>query len=327
MKSFWLATGLFFVIANSAYASETFDWPSQLQKSLTTFESGLGSSAKCERAGHTISFEKVDQNTTIEPDLFKPVYTEYNPFADQDDLSVDNTPGYYTVEGVATTKCEIGRQATANAYALNDRIFRIQLTFDRCESRDERPHGGTLLTEPIVYATCDGVDLKEQDFDAALYEAIKARNKYGYKKNGDQGYFDREWSGNKSVEYQAAEVRYVFDFNCNGRFEVEKLMRNPLFSDEARGVKCLIDIENSDLAHWTATAMYEVLKPGVMSDDIVGQYVSNRLFIDVPTEQKVIQSMQAELQLRIDEIKRQIAERVAEHETKEDAVSNILGGK
>lgn len=187
MKTLWLATGLIFVIAKSTFASETFDWPSQLQKSLTAFESGLGSSAKCNRAGHSVSFDKVDQNTTIEPGLFKPVYTEYNPFADQDDLSVDRTPRHYTVEGVVTTKCEIGRQATAKAYALNDRIFRIQLTFDRCESRDERPHGGTLLTEPTVYATCDGVDLEEQDFDSALYEAIKARNKYGYINNGDQG--------------------------------------------------------------------------------------------------------------------------------------------
>lgn len=130
-----------------------------------------------------------------------------------------------------------------------------------------------------------------------------------------------------SGEYQDAEAGYVFDFNCNGRFEVERRMRNPLFSDGARKIKCLIDVENSDPAHWTATAMHEVVKPGMMFDAVVGQYVSKRLFIDIPTEQKVVQSMQAGLQPIIDGIKRQIAERIAEHETKEDAVSNILGGK
>ena len=72
--------------------------------------------------------------------------------------------------------------------------------------------------------------------------------------------------------------------------------------------------------------MNEVLKPGMTFDAVVGQYVSKRLFIDIPTAQKAVQSMQAAFQPLIDGIKREIAGRIAEHEMKEDAVSNVLGG-
>lgn len=82
-------------------------------------------------------------------------------------------------------------------------------------------------------------------------------------------------------EYEAAERRYVVDFGCSVRSEVQNQI-----SRRDQSHRCLIDVDNSDPAHWSATSMYETFTPGMIFDDISSRLTANRLFVDMPLKNK-----------------------------------------
>ncbi len=267
----------------------------------------------------------VDLGTTIEADLFSPVSVhdaislmfvvgEENPRVDR-----DSDRRYVTQENEKSV-CLIGREATATVYSFMDRVFRIEFLFDRCESREEKAHLLLAMNASFVYARCDGVDLNEKDFDTTLYCSIKARNSYGYTRQGQPGLLDFRWSRFTDGEYEAAERRYVVDFGCSVRGEVQSQISH---MDQSH--RCLIDVDNSDPTHWSATSMYESFTLGMMFDDVSSRLTANRMFVDMPAEKLAIESMRPGLQAMVDGIKKGIVDRLAAKESKDNGMSNILG--
>lgn len=314
------------ILMPSLASAQAFVWAEQLQKSPSKLAATLGTGAKCSRgAPHSVPVDVVDLGTTFEPDLFSPIRVgDINSLVSaigEENLRVDrDRDRQYVAEGIGKSVCLIGREATATAYSFMDRIFRIELVFDRCQSREEKAHPLVAMNASLVYASCDGVDLKEKDFDSILYRSIKARNTYGYTKQGQPGFLDFRWSGFIGGEYEAAERRYVGDFRCNVRREVQNQI-----PDIDQSHRCLIDVDNSDPTHWSATAMYETFTPGMIFNDVSSHLTANRLFVDMPEEEQAIKSMRSGLQSMVDRIKKGIEDRLAAKESKDNDVSNILG--
>lgn len=310
----------------SLASAQAFVWSEQLQKSPSELEAALGANAKCAHAAqHSVPVETVDLGTTIGDDLFSPVavhdFMSLVSVVGKENPRVDRNPDRrYVAQQIEKSVCSIGREATATAYSFMDRIFRIKLVFDRCESREEKAHSLLVMDASLVYAQCEGVDLKEKDFDTTLYQSIKARNSYGYTRQGQPGLLDFRWSRFMGGEYEAAERRYVVDFGCSVRSEVQNQI-----SGRDQSHRCLIDVDNSDPAHWSATSMYETFTPGMIFDDVSSRLTANRLFVDMPAEKLAIESMRSGLQAMVDGIKKGIVDRLAAKESKENDVSNILG--
>lgn len=284
----------------------------------------MGSTAKCFGSGYSVPLTFVDNATTTTADLFDPVVNKGHKAAlvGMKDLSVDrDAERQYVADGIASLTCTIGREATATAYSFEDRIFRIQLDFDRCESRDEVAiMGFDKLELPFEYAPCRGMDISQKDYDTALYRSIKARNAYGFTRQGQPGLFDFQWSRFMGGEHEAAERRYVYDLSCGGGKEMRQHI-----SQMDRPYKCLIDIDNGDPAHWSATAMYEFYNSGIVWDEAYLHLTSKRLFVDMATEQRAAISMLPGLQAEIDSIKADITDRLAAKTSEDNAVSDILG--
>ncbi|NKJ77785.1 hypothetical protein [Rhizobium leguminosarum] len=251
---------------------------------------------------------------------------QYAPILMEPDLSIDrDSERWYLAPAISRINCTIGREASAIAYSFDDSIFRISLAFDRCKVREERKNTfiGTV-DNPLIYTACDGLDMTEKDFDTTLYQSIEARKSYGYTKQGQPGLLDFEWSKTIRGDYEAAERRNIVGFGCSGRSEFDSQVSRRS-DDEA--YRCLIDVDNADQARWSATAMYEIFKPGMISNDVTSRLTSKRLFVDMPAERAAAQSMLPGLQTMIDGIKKEIAERVAAKTSEEKSVSNILGGQ
>lgn len=310
----------------SLASAQAFVWSEQLQKSPSELEAALGANAKCAHAAqHSVPVETVDLGTTIGADLFSPVavhdFMSLVFVVGKENPRVDRNPDRrYVAQQIEKSVCSIGREATATAYSFMDRIFRIKLVFDRCESREEKAHSLLVMDASLVYAQCEGVDLKEKDFDTTLYQSIKGRNSYGYTRQGQPGLLDYRWSRFMDGEYEAAERRYVVDFGCSVRGEIESQMSH---MDQSH--RCLIDVDNSDPTHWSATSMYESFTPGMIFDDVSLRLTANRLFVDMPAEKLAIESMRPGLQAMVDGIKKGIVNRLAAKESEDNGVSNILG--
>jgi hypothetical protein len=311
------------ILIPSVASAQKFDWSAQLKKTPVELNAAIGRSGTCVGAGHSVPVTFVDSDTTTAPDLFDPVVNTgsmvvlirpVDPSVDRDEER------RYVADGIGKLTCTIGREATATAYSFENRIFRIQLDFDRCETREEQTHSilGTP-NKPFVYSPCRGSDTKEKDFDASLYHSIKARNTYGYTRQGQPGLFDFQWSRFMGGEYEPAERKYVAYFRCSGGEQMERLIAK-------RSHKCLIDVDNADASHWSATAMYEFSDhPGVIWNEVSSRLTSKRLFVDMPAEQQAAKSMLPGLRAMVDDSKRKIARRIAAKESNENAVSNILG--
>jgi hypothetical protein len=314
------------ILMPSLASAQAFVWSQQLQRSPSELEAALGANAKCTHGGqHSVPVKVVDLGTTIEADLFSPVavhdFMSLVSVVGKENPRVDRNPDRrYVAQGIEKSVCSIGREATATVYSFLNRMFRIELVFDRCESREEKAHSVLAMDATFVYARCDGVDLKEKDFDTILYQSIKARNSYGYTRQGQPGLLDFRWSRFMGGEYEAAERRYVVNFSCSVRDEVQSQMSH---MDQSH--RCLIDVDNSDPTHWSATSMYESFTPGIIFDDVSSRLTANRLFVDMPAEKLAIESMRSGLQAMVDGIKKGIVDRLAAKESKENDVSNILG--
>jgi hypothetical protein len=313
------------ILIPSVASAQTFDWSAQLKKTPVDLNASIGPSGTCVGAGHTVRVTFVDGDTTTAPDLFDPVVnTGYKvALISPGDLSVDrDEERRYVAHGIGKLTCTIGREATATAYSFENRIFRIQVDFDRCDTREEQTHSiFGAPNGPFVYLPCRGVDTKEKDFDGSFYHSVKARNTYGYTRQGQPGLFDFQWSRFMGGEHEPAERKYVAHLRCSGGEQMERLIAK-------RSHRCLVDVDNADASHWSATAMYEFSdRPGVIWNEVSSRLTSKRLFVDMPAEQQATKSMLPGLQAMVDDIKRKIAHRIAAKESKENAVSNILGAK
>jgi hypothetical protein len=326
MKSILLGS-LVATSLSTVASGQSFDWPSQLGKPLSDFQSVLGAAAQCEPGGFSVPVKSVSLETTLEDDLYDPVRTD--DFAPIDvsgkvDLSFDrDEKRSFKVDRVSHMTCVLGREATATAYAADDRVVRIDISYDRCQSREKRKLFG-FESSNVEFWHCDGVDLAEKDFDTALFQGIKARESYGYTRQGQPPLLDLKWSKMMRGDYEAAERRTIVGFGCSGRNEFDsEVSRRP--DDEA--YRCLIDVDNADPTRWSATAMYEVFRPGVISNDVTSRLTSKRVFVDMPAEKAAAAAIRAELQAMIDGIKNQISARQAQKSSDEGAVSNILGAQ
>jgi hypothetical protein len=72
--------------------------------------------------------------------------------------------------------------------------------------------------------------------------------------------------------------------------------------------------------------MHEILRPGMFVDTVERRLTAMRLFVDMPAERSAAIAIRPELQTMIDGIKAGIAARATAERTKDNAVSNILGG-
>lgn len=327
MKS-WIAAAVLTAWGASNAHAQAFDWSAQLTVSTAAFEAALGSSAKCTRGGFSVPVKFVDATTSLAPDLFDPVkntsFKQYRPINSDPDLTIDeDDERRYVVDQIATIHCTIGREASATAYAFQDHIFRITLVFDRCNTREERKDRFlSTATIPFVYLACDGVDMTEKDFDTSLFQAIKVRNTYGYTRQGKPGLMDFEWSKTMRGEFEGAERDIIVGFGCSGRNEFDSQVSR---RSEDEAFRCLIDVDNADPKRWSATAMYELFRPGLLSNDVTTRLTARRLFVDMPSERAAAQAMLPGLQNMVNDIKAQIENRVAAKASGEKAVSNILG--
>ncbi|RWY70043.1 hypothetical protein [Rhizobium sp. WSM1325] len=311
-------------------AAQAFDWSAQLGKSSATLQAALGQSGRCATGGFSVPVRWVNKDTTLSDNLFDPVETpgsgaiiigKPDPTNDHDDERS------YSSSKITSIRCTIGREATVEAYAYEDRLLRIKLSFDRCDNRELREDKlfGNIMgsDKPFMVERCEGVDLKEKDFDTALYLSIKARNKYGYDREGSPGILDFQWSGDMNGEYGQAERRVMWDVLCD-RDSRNELSR--MIPPDGMAYRCLIDVENVDPSRWSATAMYEILNPGTMFDSVASRLTAMRLFIDMPAERAAALAIRPELQTMVDGIKSKIAARVEDDDQNDNAVSNILGG-
>ncbi|WP_145158109.1 hypothetical protein [Sinorhizobium medicae] len=306
-------------------SAQSFDWAAQLGKPLSSLSASLGQSARCSTGSVAVPVRWVNKDTVLTDDLLDPVYSPgagIVRIGGEPDLNNDyNDERTLSPEKLSSLHCSIGREASVQAYAFEDRIVRIKLTYDRCESRQMRK--STFLStpdNPLVYEACDGVDLAEKDFDTALFESIKARNAYGYNGAGSPGMLDFKWSGHMSGEYAPSERAVMWSVGCSSRKEVDHLI-----PPHHMTYRCLIDVENSDPARWSATAIYELLRPGTFFDDVDKRLTAMRLFVDMPAERSAARAIRPELQTMVDGIKATIAARVSDKKAKDSAVSNILG--
>lgn len=311
-------------------AAQAFDWSAQLGKSSATLQAALGQSGRCATGGFSVPVRWVNKDTTLSDNLFDPVETpgsgaiiigKPDPTNDHDDERS------YSSSKITSIRCTIGREATVEAYAYEDRLLRIKLSFDRCDNRELREDKlfGNIMgsDKPFMVERCEGVDLKEKDFDTALYLSIKARNKYGYDREGSPGILDFQWSGDMNGEYGQAERRVMWDVLCD-RDSRNELSR--MIPPDGMAYRCLIDVENVDPSRWSATAMYEILNPGTMFDSVASRLTAMRLFIDMPAERAAALAIRPELQTMVDGIKSKIAASVEDDDQNDNAVSNILGG-
>jgi len=311
--------------------AQAFDWLAQLGQSPAALQTALGQSGRCATGGFSIPVRWVNKDTTLSDNLFDPVDT---PGAGTISYGGKPDPAYdhdderrYLSSKITSIRCTIGREATIEAYAHEDRLIRIKLSFDRCDSRELREDkffGNIMGSEkPIMVERCEGVDLTEKDFDAALFQSVKARNKYGYGSEGSPGMLDFRWSGNMNGEYRDAERLVMWDVLCS------RASRNELSTmipPNGMAYRCLIDVENADPSRWSATAMYEILDQGTIFDSVASRLTAMRLFIDMPAERAAALAIRPELQSMVDGIKSKIAARVEDGDQKDNAVSNILGG-
>ncbi|TCA26249.1 hypothetical protein [Rhizobium leguminosarum] len=310
--------------------AQAFDWSAQLGKSPSALQATLGQAGRCASGGFTVPVRWVNRDTTLSDSLFDPVDTPGSGF-----ISIggkpDPTTDYdeeraFSSNKLSSIRCTIGREATVEAYAYEDRLVRIKLSFDRCDSRElreDRFFGNIMGSDkPFMAEQCDGVDLKEKDFDTALYQSIKARNKYGYDSEGSPGMLDFQWSGDMYSEYAWAERRAMWDVLCY-RHARDELSR--MIPPDGTTYRCLIDVENADPSRWSSTAMYEFLYPGTFFDSVASRLTAIRLFVDMPAERAAALAIRPELQTMVDGIKSRIAARVKDGDDKEGAVSNILG--
>ncbi|RWK79067.1 MAG: hypothetical protein EOR51_22560 [Mesorhizobium sp.] len=322
MKSVLLGACLALSLSSTAPA-QTFDWSGHLGKPFADLEAALGKAAQCDRGGFSIPVKWVGLDTTLEDDLYDPVRT--NDFAPITlsgpvDLSSDrDEERFFKVDRVSYLTCVLGREATATAYAADDLVVRINIEYDRCESRAKRKPFGFQDTTFEFFA-CEGVDMTEKNFDTALYQSIKARGKPGYNKQGDPGMLNFAWSGSAHGAFAATERRTMVDFGCDIRGEASRQLPPSVMK-----YRCLIDVENGDPSRWSATAMYEIFSPGIVFDDVSTRLTARRLFIDMPAEQAAAAAIRPELQAMIDGIKTQISDRKAQKASDDGAVSNVLG--
>lgn len=316
MKS-WIAAATLVALTPTLAMSQEFDWKAQLGVGLQQFEAALGSAAHCDRSGFAVPVRRVNPSTVVDPDLFDPLRTTDFKYSfstvGQPNLNIDEDENrYYTVPGIQKTTCTIDKEATVTAMASSDKIFRIAMRFDRCESREESEN--KFFSTPgnkVMQRRCWGVDLFEKSFDAALYKQVKARNSYNS---------DREDLIRKAADEQ--QRRILGSFSCRLPDDAERRLSR--VDDQYR---CLIDVDSGDRRKWSALAMYEFYKPGFVSyfDEPSRHLAANRLFVDLETEASAIESMRPGVQKMVDDIKAKIASRVAEQGTKEGTVSNILG--
>ncbi|PTE09724.1 hypothetical protein [Mesorhizobium helmanticense] len=316
------------MLVPSLASAEAFDWAAQLQKSPRAVQAALGASARCSTASHSVPVKFIDQNTTVRADLFDPIENT-NPkqyfwsVGGEEDLSIDrDDERRYVADTISVLNCILGREATVTAYTFDNRIFRIQLAFDRCASREEKTSQVLSTPEkPFTYRECDGFDPDEKDYDEAIFQTIKARNTYGYNSQGRPGIFDFRWNGHVRGEYKGAEENALFGFSCS--VDRPTGARQVILDDEP--YRCLIDVDNADLSHWSSTAMYEFLTPGVIFDSVAKRLTAKRVFIDMPAESLAAKSMWPGLGAMLDAVKSEISTRLAEKVSTEGAVSKILG--
>ncbi|TAW39039.1 hypothetical protein ELI17_37345 [Rhizobium ruizarguesonis] len=311
-------------------AAQAFDWSAQLGKSPASLQTTFGQSGRCATGGFSVPVRWVNKDTILSDNLFDPVDTpgwgviiigKPDPTIDHDDERS------YSSSKITSIRCTIGREATVEAYAYEDRLIRIKLSFDRCDNRELREDKlfGNIMgsDKPFMVERCEGVDLQEKDFDTALYQSIKARNKHGYDSEGSPGILDFQWSGDMYGEFDQAERRVMWDVSCN-RHSRDELSR--MIPPDGMAYRCLIDVENVDPSRWSATAMYEILNPGTMFDSVASRLTAMRVFIDMPAERAAALAIRPELQTMVDGIKSKIAASVEAGDQNDNAVSNILGG-
>lgn len=316
MKS-WIAAVSLVALTPNLVISQEFDWKAQLGVGLQQFETALGSTAHCDRSGFAIPVRRVNPSTVVDPDLYDPLRTTDFKYSfstlGQPNLHIDEDENRsFTVPGIQKTTCLIDKEASVTATAFDDKIFRVAMRFDRCESREESEN--KFLSTPgnkVMQRRCWGADLSEKSFDQALYKQLKARNSYNSNK---------EDLVRKVADEQ--QRRILGSFYCRLPEEAERMLSR--VDDQNR---CLIDVDNTDHRKWSALAMYEFYKPGFISHfDVPSRHLAaNRLFIDLVAEASVIETVRPGVEKMVDEIKAKIAARVAKKDSKEGAVSNILG--
>ncbi|MDR9782135.1 hypothetical protein [Rhizobium redzepovicii] len=310
--------------------AQAFDWSAQLGKAPSVLQAALGQAGRCASGGFAVPVRWVNRDTSLSDSLLDPVDTpgagiisiggKLDPTSDYDEERA------FSSSKLTSIRCTLGREATVEAYAYEDRLVRIKLSFDRCDSRELREDKlfGNIMgsNKPFTVERCDGVDLKEKDFDTALYLSIKARNKYGYDMEGSPGMLDLQWSGEMYGEYGIAERRVMWEVLCyrHARIDLSRMI-----PPDGTTYRCLIDVENTDPSRWSATAMYEILRPGTIFDSVATRLTAMRLFVDMPAERAAALAIRPELQTMVDGIKSKIVARVKDGDEKESAVSNILG--
>ncbi|MFT4163384.1 hypothetical protein [Shinella sp.] len=329
MKS-WIAAATLSLCAASNANAQAFDWSAQLGKPSSELQSALGESGRCSSGGFSIPVRWISKDTKLTDDLFDPVDTPgagIISIGGKPDPNFDyNDTRTFQSEKFGSIRCTIGREATVQAYTYEDRIVRIKLGFDRCESREMRENKffGNIMGSktPFMEEKCDGVDLKEKDFDTALYQSIKARNQYGYDSEGSPGVLDFRWSRHMDGEFESAERKVMWDVLC---YRHSRNELSAMIPPSGMSYRCLIDVDNSNPSRWSATAMYELLQPGTVFDSVDSRLTAMRLFVDMPAERAAALSVRPELQATVDEIKAKIANGIAQNNAKDGAVSNILG--
>ncbi|MCT2580912.1 hypothetical protein P3C33_27760 [Mesorhizobium sp. P16.1] len=300
------------VLFSPVASAQAFDWSSQLQKSPAELQAALGSSADCNVSGYSVLVDYIDADTKVDASLLEPIENKSfrSSWSNQDPSFEQDDNRYFDAESINKLTCLIGREATATAYIFDDRVFRIQIQFDRCTERKKE----TNFFVEMEYSPCRGVDLREKDFDVAISKEIDARNAFWYAES------DTPWERFLDGEYASSVQELIIGLRCDGSTEVRRGSSGTSLSN-----RCLIDVQSDDASHWSATTMYELYKPGMFSDEVVQRLTSNRLFVDIPAEQTAVQSMLPGLQAMIGGIQQKIADRLAAKESKDNAVSNILG--
>jgi hypothetical protein len=321
-----IAALVLMVFMPTVVMAQAFDWSAQLGKSPFDLEAALSQAGDCKVSRVTLSLSMVKMDTYLTDDLSDLIVTRED-FRDTDDGYKTGRLDYepfrkFSLDKVTSIACTIGREASVKAYAFEDRIVRIKLTFDRCE---ERKIDQDVYTRAAV-EKCIGTDLTTRDFDRALYQAIEARNTYGYRLQNmdDNPELRSPWElTNKSGEFEKAQMWGMADVGCPS-LNISEANRVIIPFD--RKFRCLIDVDNRDLTRWSVTAMHEIFRPGMFEDTVERRLASMRLFIDLPAERAAAQTIRPDLQTMIDDIKANIAARATAERTKRDAVSNILGG-
>lgn len=299
-------------VLNSKASAEAFDWSASLGLSTASFSEKFSSIGKCQLLRYSVNTETINLTSITQERLKDPLSNEkpYSAIINlaaevPSDISYEKNR-YYRVPEINRVYCTIGAEAEVYAYAHNDKVFHIELTYTRCSRY--------VTNSP----TCAEYVNDSQPYDKELFEKISKRNSYKYTFQGTPPKLGLPRTDTVSG-YEDLDSDLEHDLLCGSLDRIQG-------RHDTSSWRCIRDIDSSDPKKWTGIAMWEQYESGVIWDSNLKHYASKRYFVDLITERQAIKAMNVGLQNYISQIQSEIRTKIEAVEDKTQKLNSVLGG-